>query len=75
MLQSISDYQTSSPAEDLFGDIAVDSSGNKYVSFRYNTGSGNNYVGVMKLNSSDVIQWQKAAQGSNYITCDETYPR
>lgn len=71
VLQSISDYQTSSPAEDLFGDIAVDSSGNKYVSFRYNTGSGNNYVGLMKLNSSDVIQWQKAAQGSNYITCDE----
>lgn len=71
VLQSISDYQTSSPAEDLFGDIAVDSSGNKYVSFRYNTGSGNNYVGLMKLNSSDVIQWQKAAQGANYITCDE----
>ena len=71
VLQSISDYQTSSPAEDMFGDVAVDSSGNKYVSFRYNTGSGNNYVGLMKLNSSDVIQWQKAAQGANYITCDE----
>lgn len=72
-LQSISDYQTSSPAEDMFGDIAVDSSGNKYVSFRYNTGSGNNYVGVMKLNSSDVIQWQKAAQGPNYVTPDEVF--
>jgi len=69
VLQSISDYQTSSPNEDYFGDIAFDSSGNKYVSYRYYTGSGNNKVGLMKVNSSDVIQWQKGIDSSpNYIS-------
>lgn len=59
VLQSISDYYTSNTNEDQFGDISVDSSGNKYISYRYNTGSGYHKVGVMKVNSSDVIQWQK----------------
>ena len=71
VLQSISDYYTSSAAEDLFGDIAVDSSGNKYISYRYRT-SGYNKVGVMKVNSSDVIQWQKGIESApNYITCKQ----
>ena len=72
VLQSISDYYTSVYAnEDYFGDIAVDSSGNKYVSYRYNLGSGTGYnkVGLMKVNSSDVIQWQKGIDSApNYIS-------
>ncbi len=72
VLQSISDYYTSSTNEDMFGDIAVDSSGNKYVSYRYNTGAGYNKIGVMKVNSSDVIQWQKGVDSaSNYVTCNQ----
>ena len=70
VLQSISDYKTSYGNEDYFGDIAVDSSGNKYISYRYITGSGQQMrVGVMKLNSSDVIQWQKGIDSApNYIS-------
>ena len=72
VLQSISDYRTSPSAEDYFGDIAVDSSGNKYVSYRYNTGSGQNKVGLMKVNSSDVIQWQKGIDSApNYISPEQ----
>ena len=73
VLQSISDYKTSYGNEDFFGDIAVDSSGNKYISYRYITGSGQQMrVGVMKVNSSDVIQWQKGINSSpNYISPEQ----
>lgn len=72
VLQSISDYKSSYSNEDYFGDIAVDSSGNKYVAYRYNTGSGNNKVGLMKVNSSDVIQWQKGIDSApNYISPEQ----
>ena len=57
-LQTITDFNSASANEDLFADIAVDSSGNKYTSYRYYTGGGEPYrVGVTKVNSSDVIQW------------------
>tara|TARA_B100000902_G_scaffold183377_1_gene176073 strand:- start:213 stop:1664 length:1452 start_codon:yes stop_codon:yes gene_type:complete len=71
VFQSISDYRSSYTNEDMFSDIAVDSSGNKYVAFRFVSGSGQQFkVGIMKLNSSDVIQWQKAISGTspNYMT-------
>jgi hypothetical protein len=71
VFQSISDYRSSYPNEDMFSDIAVDSSGNKYVAFRFISGSGQQMkLGVMKLNSSDVIQWQRAISGTspNYMT-------
>lgn len=73
VLQSISDYKSSYSNEDYFGDIAVDSSGNKYISYRYITGSGQQMrVGVMKVNSSDVIQWQKGIDSSpNYISPEQ----
>ena len=72
VLQSTSDYYTSNANEDYFGDITVDSSGNKYVSYRYNTGSGYNKVGLMKVNSSDVIQWQKGINSApNYISPEQ----
>ena len=72
VLQSISDYYTSDADEDLFGDISVDSSGNKYISYRYNTGSGYNKIGLMKVDSSDVIQWQKGVDSaSHYLTCNQ----
>ena len=58
VLQSITDYQTSSTSEDKFTDVAIDSSGNKYIAARYYTGSGNINSSVIKVNSSDVIQWQ-----------------
>jgi hypothetical protein len=57
-LQTITDFNSASPAEDIFADIAVDSSGNKYTSYRYYTGAGTPYrCGVSKVNSSDVVQW------------------
>tara|TARA_B100001059_G_C17765051_1_gene545099 strand:- start:50 stop:1423 length:1374 start_codon:yes stop_codon:yes gene_type:complete len=73
VLQSISNYKTSYGNEDQFGDIAVDSSGNKYISYRYITGSGQQMrVGVMKVNSSDVIQWQKGIDSApNYISPEQ----
>jgi len=73
VLQSISDYKTSYGNEDFFGDIAVDSSGNKYISYRYITGLGQQMrVGVMKVNSSDVIQWQKGIDSApNYISPEQ----
>ena len=73
VLQSISDYYTSYANEDYFGDIAVDSSGNKYISYRYITGSGQQMrVGVMKVNSSDAIQWQKGIDSApNYISPEQ----
>ena len=74
ILQSISDYSSSTNEElDYFADIAVDSLGNKYISYSYNTGSilvggswtaSPNKVGIMKVNSSDVIQWQKEINSS-----------
>ena len=58
VLQTVTDFKSSSPPEDLFADIDVDSSGNKYMSYRYYTGGGEPYrCGVSKVNSSDVIQW------------------
>ena len=71
VFQSISDYRSSYTNEDMFSDIAVDSLGNKYVAFRFISGSGQQMkVGVMKVNSSDVIQWQRAISGTspNYMT-------
>ena len=61
VLQSISDYRSSYANEDMFSDIAFDSSGNKYVAFRFISSSGQQMkLGVMKVNSSDVVQWQRA---------------
>ena len=73
VLQSISDYKSSYSNEDYFGDIAVDSSGNKYIAYRYITGSGQQMrVGLMKVNSSDVIQWQKGIDSApNYISPEQ----
>ena len=58
-LQSATDYLLGTD-EDMFRDIAVDSAGNKYILFSFKAGSAPLYRGgIMKVNSSDVIQWQK----------------
>lgn len=66
VLQSVSDYSTSDDFEDLFADIAVDSSGNKYITYRRRE-SGLIRSGILKLDSSDVIQWQRDVSSTNAI--------
>lgn len=65
VLQSISDYKTSYPNEDKFNDLAIDGSGNKYIAARYTTSGGRVKTCVLKVNSSDVIQWQTKIESSN----------
>lgn len=65
VLQSVSDYQSSYPNEDQFSDVTIDSSGNKYIAARYKTSGTSVKVCVIKVNSSDAIQWQTAISSSS----------
>ena len=74
VLQSVSDFNstvdTSIADEDHFADIAVDGSGNKYVTYRRDVSSthvSGMRSGLLKLNSSDEIQWQSDVSSNNQI--------
>lgn len=71
VLQTVSDYSSDDPNEDYFSDMVVDSSGNKYVMYRRrHAGLNLNRAGVLKLNSSDAVQW-----GSDiFSTANAVYP-
>ena len=71
VLQTVSDYSSDDPNEDYFSDMVVDSSGNKYVLYRrFHSGLSLNRAGVLKLNSSDAVQW-----GSDiFSTANAVYP-
>ena len=55
-------------AEDFVGDMAIDSSGNKYITTRYVVSGTPMRSGLMKLNSSNTIQWQKQIYCNAYMT-------
>tara|TARA_B100000282_G_scaffold129349_1_gene92603 strand:+ start:6864 stop:12245 length:5382 start_codon:yes stop_codon:yes gene_type:complete len=67
VLQSVSDFNSSVDNsiadEDHFGDIAVDGSGNKYITYRRDVSGMRS--GLLKLNSSDEIQWQSEISSNN----------
>ena len=67
VLQSVSDFNSSVDNsiadDDHFGDIAVDGSGNKYITYRRDVSGMRS--GLLKLNSSDEIQWQSEISSSN----------
>ena len=72
VLQTVSDYSSDNTNEDYFSDMVVDSSGNKYIVYRRrHAGSNLNRGGVLKLNSSDAVQW-----GSDiFSSANAIYPK